>query len=271
MNFPYRISVIGAGQLGSRHLQGILRLDATCEIHVVDPSIPSLEIARQRASEVPEHTRHRLFFHQTIDALPDFLNYAIVATTADVRLPVLRVLLQNRTVSNLLLEKVLFQRKEDYAAAGEILEEAGTQAWVNCPRRAFPIYKTLQAFFDDDILRHMDVRGGEWGLGCNAIHFIDLIALMTGGNPEQISTQFLYPYLIDSKRKGFKEFIGTLSGNCGTASFSLTAMPDISAPLLITFRGRLKSCIVDESAGRAFLHDINGGGWRTLEFPNAAT
>ena len=265
MNVPYRLSVIGAGQLGSRHLQGLVRLSAVCEIHIVDPSAASLEIARQRAAEVPESARHRLFFHQKIDQLPKSLDYAVVATTADVRLSVLRALLHNRTVPNLLLEKVLFQRETDYDAAGELLQKAGSRTWVNCPRRAFPIYDKLQTFFSDDALQHVDVRGGDWGLGCNSIHFIDLIALLAGGTPHALSTQFLHPDLIDSKRVGFKEFTGTLLGCCGTAGFSLTATRGVTAPLLITFRGSSKSCIVDESAGRAFLHDPRGG-WHTLEF-----
>ena len=266
MKFSYRIAIIGAGQLGSRHLQGLARLDSPCEIHVVDPSTASLDVARQRAAEVPEATRHALHFHQQIEALPRSLDHAVVATAADVRLAVLRALLQGRTVRNLLLEKVLFQRLSDYDTAAELLQRAGSRVWVNCPRRAFPIYETLRAFFAEDALQHVDVRGGAWGLGCNSIHFIDLIALLAGGTPHALSTQLLDADLVDSKRVGFKEFTGTLLGRCGDASFSLTAQRGSQAPLLLTLRGGARSCLVDESAGRAFLCDPRDGGWRTLEF-----
>lgn len=266
MKSNYQIAVIGAGQLGSRHLQGLVRLGLPCDIYVIDPSAASLDIAHQRASEVPAAASHSLHFHQQIEALPLMLDHAVIATAADVRLPVLRALLQGRTVRNILLEKVLFQRQSDYALATELLQQAGSRAWVNCPRRVFPIYETLRTFFLHDPLLHVDVRGGNWGLGCNSIHFIDIIAYLTGGNVHSISTALLDEDLIDSKRAGFREFTGTLLGYCGDTSFSLTAQRSSQAPLLLTLRGSSRSCLIDESAGRAFLCDPRDGGWRTLEF-----
>jgi len=266
MKYIHRIAVVGAGQLGSRHLQGLVRLNVPCEIHVVDPSVASLGLARQRAGEVPAAAPHLLQFHQQIEALPPMLDHAVIATAADVRLNVMRALLQGRTVRNILLEKVLFQRLSEYTLAAELLQQAGSQAWVNCPRRAFPIYDLLRTFFADDPLQHVDVRGGNWGLGCNSIHFVDIIAFLAGGELHSISTALLDQDLIDSKRAGFKEFTGTLLGRCGDASFSLTAQRGSQAPLLLTLRGANRSCLVDESAGRAFMCDPRDGGWRTVEF-----
>lgn len=266
MKSNHQIAVIGAGQLGSRHLQGLVRLGFPCEIHVVDPSPASLDVARQRANEVPEVASHSLHFHHQIDSLPPLLEHAVIATAADVRLSVLRALLHGRTVHNLLLEKVLFQRQSDYAEAAELLQQAGNRAWVNCPRRVFPIYETLRTFFQDDPLLHVDVHGGNWGLGCNSIHFIDIIAHLTGGSVHSISTALLDEDLIDSKRAGFKEFTGTLLGRCGNTTFSLTAQCGSQAPVLLTLRGGSRSCLIDESAGRAFLFSQRDGGWRTMEF-----
>lgn len=262
----YHIAIVGAGQLGSRHLQGLVRLNLPCEMHVVDPSQASLDVACQRAAEVPTAALHKLHFHQQIEALPPMLDHVVIATAADVRLSVMRALLQGRTVRNILLEKVLFQRQSDYSAAAELLQQAGSRAWVNCPRRAFPIYETLRTFFADDPLQNVEVRGGNWGLGCNSIHFIDIIAYLTGGSVHSISAALLDEGLIDSKRPGFKEFTGTLLGRCGDTSFSLTAQRDSQAPLLLTFRGGNRTCIVDESAGRVFMCDPFDGGWRMTEF-----
>lgn len=266
MKYDYQIAVVGAGQLGSRHLQGLLRLCMPCEIHVVDPSQASLELARQRANEVIVESSHAIHFHQRIEELPSTLDHAVIATAADVRLFVLRALLQGRSVRNILLEKVLFQRQSDYRMAAELLSASGSHAWVNCPRRVYTIYETLRNFFQDDPLVHFDVRGGNWGLGCNSIHFIDIIAYLTGGDVHSISTALLDEELIDSKRSGYKEFTGTLLGMCGGTSFSLTAQRALQAPPLLTLRGGYRSCLVDESAGLAFLCDPRDGGWRTVEF-----
>jgi predicted dehydrogenase len=266
MNDYYRLAIIGAGQLGSRHLQGLIRLTQPCQIHVVDSSKVSLDQARQRAGEVSAAASHSVHFHQEIEALPEMLDYAVIATAADVRLAVMRKVLQKRTVRNLLLEKVLFQRLSDYTSASELLRQSGSQAWVNCPRRSFPIYELLRNFFADDSLQHVDVQGGNWGLGCNSIHFVDIIAHLGGGELHSISTELLDKDLIDSKRAGFKEFTGTLLGRCGDASFNITAKRGSQATLLMTLRGEKLTCVIDESAGRAFVCNHHDGGWRTLEF-----
>lgn len=262
----YCIAVIGAGQLGSRHLQGLVRLGLPCEIHVVDPSVASLDMASQRAGEMSAGISHTLHFHNQIEALPPLLDHAVIATAADVRLSVMRALFRGRTVHNILLEKVLFQRLSDYVSAAELLHQAETRAWVNCLRRAIPLYETLRAFFADDPLQHVDVCGGNWGLGCNSIHFLDIIAFLNSGEIHSISTELLDEGLIDSKRPSFKEFTGTLLGRCGDASFSLTSWRASGAPMLLTFRGSSRSCLVDESAGRAFMCDPHEGTWRTVDF-----
>ena len=44
--------IIGAGQLGSRHLQGLLKSEIEQVIYVLDPSENSLTVSKQRAQEV---------------------------------------------------------------------------------------------------------------------------------------------------------------------------------------------------------------------------
>ena len=47
----YKIAVIGAGQLGSRHLQGLKLSKLKSDIWVVDNNSNSLQIAQQRYEE----------------------------------------------------------------------------------------------------------------------------------------------------------------------------------------------------------------------------
>lgn len=265
MTNPLLIAVVGAGQLGSRHLQGMARLTIPCEFHIIDPSEASLVLARQRFDEVARDSGHTLHLHRDASTLPPTLDHLVVATTADVRLAAMRAVLEGRSVRHALLEKVLFQRVHDLDEAQTLLMQAGTVTWVNCPRRLFPIHVRLREFFAADPLQHLDVRGGNWGLGCNSIHFIDLIAFLTGRDDVEVDTRRLDPALLASKRAGFSEFSGTLSGRCGSASFDLTSLREAGAPLLLSMRAGRRSAIVDESAGRAFLHDPDGAGWETVE------
>lgn len=51
------ILLIGAGQLGSRHLQGIAKIDFKANICVVDPSEISIEIAKERYKQINKNEK----------------------------------------------------------------------------------------------------------------------------------------------------------------------------------------------------------------------
>ena len=266
MKYKYQIAIIGAGQLGTRHLQGLVRLNIPCEISIVDPSVKAFALARERVDNVIEGASHSLNYYHNIESLSGNLDYVVVATTADKRLKVMDELFIGRHIKNILLEKVLFQRAGDYLAAKKLIIKSKCSAWVSCFRRATTIYQKIRAFFAGDILEHVDVFGGNWGLGCNSIHFIDIAAYIAGGKPHSLCTRRLDSDIIESKRAGFIEFTGTLLGRCGCASFSLTALKNSQATVLISMRGAKRSCIIDESNGIAFLCDPAGRGWQKVKF-----
>jgi len=265
----YRLAVIGAGQFGSRHLQALARLSLPCEIDVVDPSPESLKTARARFEEMPaNHAIRTIRFHISMDALPRELDHVIVATSADVRLGVVQRLLERATVRRMLLEKVLFQNLDDYELARVLLAKHGVKCWVNCTRRAFPIYSDIREFFAADSIQYFQVRGGGWGLGCNSVHFLDLLGMLTDDVPERLSARDLDPTLIPSKRKDFFEFTGTLRGRFTRGTeVEITSLTNSSARLLQTFRSERRACMVDEAAGCAFfLATDSAGSWERKDF-----
>ena len=79
----FRNLIIGAGQLGSRHLQGLLKFDKEQIIYVLDTSVSSLDIAKERASEV--ESKHTIRYLTNWDSIPSELDLVIVATGASVR------------------------------------------------------------------------------------------------------------------------------------------------------------------------------------------
>src|SRR3989338_4442381 len=47
-----RVSIVGCGQLGSRHLQAVSCLPEVSEIEIIDPNPESLELGKKRLSDV---------------------------------------------------------------------------------------------------------------------------------------------------------------------------------------------------------------------------
>lgn len=260
------IVIIGAGQLGSRHLQGLGTCLQPLSIHLLDPSAESLERARSRFAEVDGATvRHTLHVATRVQELPRQVDLAISATTADIRLASLRPLLAHAKVANLILEKVLFQTLVDYDDARTLLDTSKSRTWVNCPRRMFPFYAGLKEFFGDDAPTLMQVTGSNWGLGCNGVHFSDLFAFLTGNSELHYDTGMLDPQVYPSKRSGFFEIAGTLVGRHAGAQLELQSTMNGSGRHLILLRAANKAALVDEVSGVARL--LRGDGtWSEEHF-----
>ena len=167
--------IIGAGQLGSRHLQGALKVEDKFHFYVLDPSEKSLGLAKTRAKEISHN--HPISFTAKWNDLPENLDIVIVATSANVRAKVVLQLLENHKVSFLVLEKVLFQDIDSYATVSELIIKTNTTTFVNHPRRTFDFYKQIKRNYhaSKDKTLLMQVVGGNWGLGCNTLHFIDML------------------------------------------------------------------------------------------------
>ena len=92
--------IIGAGQLGSRHLQGLLKFEKEQLVYVLDPSENSLNISKERAQEV--ENKHNVIYRNDWGELPTEFDLVIVATGANVRSKVVSKLLTDFKVENLI-------------------------------------------------------------------------------------------------------------------------------------------------------------------------
>lgn len=262
----HTIAIIGAGQLGSRHLQGLASVATPLAIHLLDPSQASLDVAKARFAEVAgAASPHELHLVAEATGMPARIDLLISATTAGVRLASLRALLAHSTVTNLILEKVLFQSLGEYDDAAALLAEHGIRTWVNCPRRMFPFYAQLLQFFGNDKPTAMQVTGTNWGLGCNGVHFADLFAFLSGDDDLAYDTDLLDPVVHASKRDGFFEFSGTLVGRHAGKQLELQASVTGNARHLIVLRSAGKIAVVDEVGGVARLL-VEGGEWIEQRF-----
>ena len=265
----YNITVIGAGQLGSRYLQGIVKSDLDLDVFVVDPSFESIELCRERIHEVdPNYDFTKFISLPSVADLPENLDLAIVATTANVRWKVLRDLYQvDREIKYLILEKVLFQNESEYALCSSLLEDKNVISWVNCPRRLIPIYDEVRRLVAGD-LRRVSVTGGEWGLASNAIHFIDIISFISGTDDVTISScNILSPSESISKRRNFYETSGLITGTCGAVEFKLASNQGVGGEHSIQIDSEYFSITINETKGEMVFIENNVTSMKNFEMP----
>ena len=226
------IAIIGAGQLGSRHLQALANSENLLSIQVIDPSIDSLKTAEIRFNEIATNFTGKISYSTDIATLERNIEIAIVATNSKVRRIVIERLISQSKVKNLILEKFLFTKEEDYYAIERLLNENRINAWVNCARRIIPFYKDLQKELSGNI--HFTAVGNAWGLGCNSIHLLDLFAFFTQTTDITLSNDLIDKSILESKRAGYIEFTGTITGYTDKHSFLITSFPSSSSsPLQI--------------------------------------
>lgn len=263
------IAIIGAGQIGSRHLQALSKLNRLTNIQIVDPNYKSLERARERFLQVQENKYiQKVEYLNNIVDLSNNLELVIIATTSDVRRKVIEKLLLEKKVHYLILEKILFQRIEDFAIVNNLLEQNNVKAWVNCRSRTFYFYKQLRAKFKN--AKRVDYRVGSsnLGIGCNAIHYLDLFTFLTGQNIFTLFSDQLDSKIIKSKRQGFLEFTGTLYGVSSRGSnITITSYSKGNAPVIISIYSEGINCLIQENNRKAWIsEETNDWIWENISF-----
>ena len=216
------ILIAGAGQLGSRYLQGLAKCQNTLDIYVQDISELSLQIARQRWEEVyPPATdfhgeltesviQHKVTFLPSFKKIPKKIHIAIVATNADVRPQVVKQIEANFEVCYWILEKFLAQ---SVTMLSEILAltQNSSGAWANIPRRMMAWHKQIRERLRSESTLKITGSGALWGLACNGIHYLDLVSWWKDEKLIKIDTSKLDSKWIESKRKGFFEVTGKIT------------------------------------------------------------
>lgn len=209
------IAIIGAGQLGSRHLQAMAKVEDDIIIYIVDPSEDSLKLSRTRFAEMNQNNI-TLYCLKEVTELPSKIEFAVIATNSMQRLMVLKQLLEHSKVNYLILEKFLFPYIEEYEIATQLIESTNTAVFVNCARTMWPNYHKIRTILSEEKEVKIEVSGSHWNMASNSIHFLNLFSFITECNNFKVDTSALDKRLLKNKRVNYIEFTGILkiTTNC---------------------------------------------------------
>lgn len=244
-----QITLIGCGNIGRRHLQGILKSQFQLHIHVVENDKAMLPLALKAIEDVGI-THQLVSFHTKYAEITDTQEVVIIATSAPPRLQIIQDVLHRNPPRFLILEKVLFQKISEYEMAFSLLTQYGVPAYVNCTRRYYGHYQQLRSMLQAAESLHMEVSGSNWGLACNTIHFLDLFNFLSNQIDFDFSTELLDEQIIASKRKGYIEFTGTLLSTSNPAySFKATSLAEEGNPLCVKIYNNNSTILINETSG----------------------
>lgn len=204
------IVIIGTGQVGSRHLQGLSVLPSPANIYCVDPSTESRELAQKRWEAVQTERHHVSYFESITDLPVCEIDLGIIATTSPHRRAVFEALIDKVDTEYIIFEKVLFQEFEAYESVQKTLNNRGIHAWVNCVRRSQNVYQRVKQDLTGKPI-DIEASGNDWSLASNGIHFADLFSWLTGSAKMDWNRSLLENRIYQNSRDGFKEVKGRLT------------------------------------------------------------
>lgn len=249
MSKVYNIVMIGAGQLGSRHLQSLASLNLPANIFVYDVSLESLSISKERfyCQGVCENIKS-IEFTDSFEKIPEIIDFLLISTNSKNRSELIKRIVLKSNVQYMLLEKVLFQTVEEYYEIKELINSHNIKTWVNCPFRIYDVYQKLKSILCTEDSIYCTVDGGNWGMACNSIHYIDLFSFLIDSESYKVNIKGIDDQVIESKREGYKEFTGVLECEFSNSSkLTIISRRRGGRPITMVINDCEKTIVVEES------------------------
>lgn len=259
-----RIVLVGAGNIGSRHLQALAKLPIELSVDIVEKEKENFKIAEKRLMETGFDKKLFQYQHyENIDSVKVPADLVIVATNSKGRSNLVISLLE-KGFTRFLLEKIVTQSKQEYEDLMKKMNEKNSKAWVDTAHVYFDSYQKIKRYFDESFPLHVSVKCGNEGLGCNAIHFINLFSFLVNDYKVKLNGNSLDNEILENKRgKELVEFSGTIKGSISNgSSFTISFSQHENLPITLEILGKDKHLFIDETKG--FMKLLKGE--RQLDF-----
>ena len=234
------IVISGCGNIGSRLLQSVSNIAdkaiGELDIYGIDPFQNSLDLSTERFVE-ENNGGHTLHPSTSPAILPEEAELLIVSVDAANRLAALTSVLEYCKPKAILLEKILFNKFEEFETVQKIIDDLGVPCWVNCSRNIWPGYQALKETLSGKSVTSYTASGSDWGLGCNAIHFIAALEFLADEPVMELAMDKKTAEVRESKRAGYKEVTGTISGKTKSGgTISLSSLAEKGHPIKVTIK-----------------------------------
>lgn len=248
MSDSLRIVVVGAGQIGSRHLQALAKLPGVAEVVAVDPLAESLERAAARWRDVPGHEHANLKLVSSVEEVPaQRYDLAVLTTSAPGRLEQLRTV-AGLGIKRVLAEKLLFQSLEEIDAALEICCGAGIRLYPNYVYRYASPWAVLAKQFGSKPFE-LHVVAGDIGLATNLPHWLDLFEYLAASPLSELSVELARPAYPNKRGGDLLEFAGRAEGRSVSGAQVVLSFVSGSGVPVATIHTANGELVLDEGTG----------------------
>lgn len=251
MSDKKNILVVGFGAMGCRHVQSLMSQIDIYNIYILELSEENIKANLARIGAVKD----RFTWIDSLELVDSSIDIAIIATSSEPRFRIVKTLLENG-VKYFLLEKIVFQSTNQFETIIKSLREKDGTAYCNFVNRYFNSYNEIKFLIEENDNLNMIVYGGTFGLGCNAIHYIDIFQYLTSDNNIVISDSKLKELNQENRRGSqYKEFSGTMSVKNSKGQLQIISEEDFKGEVTIIITLREKHFVLNEGTGNMFEFD----------------
>lgn len=200
-----KILIIGLGRVGVRHLEGVMKLNTLSQIDCVEIDPQKIKNA---LSLIAIDKKIKINFYKNFDFIEKNYEFLILATTADIRLDILKIIIKKSKIKFIIFEKVLAQSQE-HLSQFITLSNNFKKSWVNTPMGQTELYKKLKEIINISSVKEVTFSNFR-GLACNAIHLIDFLSSWKNMLPIKINSKDLNRNWFRAERSGFYDIYGKL-------------------------------------------------------------
>lgn len=214
--------IVGFGGMGCRHTQSLLSTGLYSKIDVVEPN---KTIFDNNLVRIGSNSEQLNYFSELKEVKDNEYDIAIIATSSKPRFEIFCYLTSNIKCKNYLIEKVVFQSSEQFEAAIAVVEKDNLQVYCNLPNRYFRNYVDLKKELSQ--LKEpfsFSVMGGDFGMACNSIHYLDLFYYLSGECPKYSESKIIIHPNGSKRGNDYSELLGTMSFvNSNGSTFHVSA------------------------------------------------
>lgn len=244
------VVVVGCGNIGSRLIQSLSNMspDIVGKVRIVgvEPFLDAWPTVESRFAEANEG-QHSLMMVDSPEGLPSCAELVVFAMDSRNRLEAMTNTLALCRPKTILLEKILFSKPTDYETAKTLIDECSAKCWVNTSRNVWPGYQALKGKLAGQKIVEFSVSGSDWGLACNAIHFLSAFEFITGDRLEALSIDLGSAVINSSKRAGYKELTGTLNGvSKAGAIVTVSSVAEQGVPITVSVKTESGEYLIHE-------------------------
>ena len=241
------ITLVGCGNIGSRHLQALIKLQDMVVINVVEPRRNAQKTAKTLIRQEKIKNLPTINWFQNISEINQKSDLVIIATNSKGRSDLIIQLLDQGN-DRFLIEKIVCQSKSEYIKLISKMKKYKAKSWINTPRRYFESYQKIKKLLGSNNLV-LNADAGNLGLGSNAFHLLDLFSWFTNDYNIILNGNYLNNKILPNKRgKDFVEFSGTLIGKSKNNNFlSITFHLNENIPFTLMITNKNMKIILNET------------------------